>query len=862
MAPYNNDLVKGCFGVVPLHVAQHPHNCISNNGLPITHNSVRLIGRYADLTSLSHPNICRYLDIVRGKGELVAVVQEYHELSLRQLISSTQDTQTLDTKQVVYDITCGLRYLHSKRIVNRSVTLQNVLFEKSSGAAKLSNFGFSYLTNGGKAVEFFVGDRALSAPEVLVSKLTSTKSDIWSLAVLLLCIFNKGHLVGDSSNFAAVIKILFGGETLEEKCGLLGIELQSEFLEFLEKSLVIKPTARATAQQLLQLQVFAECKPRKHEMELYPFAVSKAHLISCEDVVDESELEDPLSRACSLVELYELWRMAGGDVLAELEKFGLVRGSIPICDLPLVSLPSGEIYKEHRDNILGERQTLYPISPSLIVKRLAHVEPEVFYPLTLTKCKLSKGMQDMSQLPTVIKERNIEYQLHRIKLFTALLHGYPATVDAIRKEAMLDVPPLLRRYVWSALLEIKGDIEDYYNKIDKTQSLGAIDRQIDVDIPRCHQYNHFLSSPTGHWKLRRVLKAWVIDHPDLTYWQGLDSLAAPFLVLHSGNEALAYASLKTFVRKYVNNFFLKDNSHVMTEYLWVFCQLVMFHDPELALHIQNMGFIPELYAIPWFLTMFTHVFPLQKIFYLWDTMLLGNSSFPMFLGAAVLIQVRETLLSYEFNECILLFSDMPDVDIDKIIKDAMRMYQITPMTLTYRKHSYHHQENELLPPKPSEGGAKYSYNFSKTFLAEHVASFPDTPELKEDICGRIFIQDLAKLLRYQESVERRGGTASSTIVVVDIRSQDVFVVGHLPDSLNVPISQDLVTSDGQPTSPEVHTLLRHRRKRDSLTVVVGPNEGASRKFCKMLMGLHFLHVARVHGGTSALSQAGMLCAAT
>ena len=46
----------------------------------------------------------------------------------------------------------------------------------------------------------------------------------------------------------------------------------------------------------------------------------------------------------------------------------------------------------------------------------------MFYPLTLTKCKLSKGMQDMSQLPTVIKERNIEYQLHRIKLFTALLH--------------------------------------------------------------------------------------------------------------------------------------------------------------------------------------------------------------------------------------------------------------------------------------------------------------------------------------------------------------------------------------------------------------------------------------------------------
>ena len=67
-----------------------------------------------------------------------------------------------------------------------------------------------------------------------------------------------------------------------------------------------------------------------------------------------------------------------------LTRFGLVRGSIPICDLPLVTLPSGEIYKEHQDNILGQDQTMYPISPSLIVKRLAHVEPEVFR--TLSYC--------------------------------------------------------------------------------------------------------------------------------------------------------------------------------------------------------------------------------------------------------------------------------------------------------------------------------------------------------------------------------------------------------------------------------------------------------------------------------------------
>ncbi|KAG7278555.1 hypothetical protein CRUP_033423 [Coryphaenoides rupestris] len=69
----------------------------------------------------------------------------------------------------------------------------------------------------------------------------------------------------------------------------------------------------------------------------------------------------------------------------------------------------------------------------------------------------------------------------------------------------------------------------------------------------------------------------------------------------------------------------------------------------------------ELYAIPWFLTMFTHVFPLHKIFHLWDTLLLGNSSFPFCIGVAILQQLRDPLLANGFNECILLFSDLPDV---------------------------------------------------------------------------------------------------------------------------------------------------------------------------------------------------------
>jgi TBC domain-containing protein kinase-like protein len=53
------------------------------------------------------------------------------------------------------------------------------------------------------------------------------------------------------------------------------------------------------------------------------------------------------------------------------------------------------------------------------------------------------------------------------------------------------------------------------------------------------------------------------------------------------------------------------------------------------------------------------VFPLNKIFHLWDMLLLGGSSFPLCIGVAILTQLKSLLLKADFNECILLFSELP-----------------------------------------------------------------------------------------------------------------------------------------------------------------------------------------------------------
>ena len=51
--------------------------------------------------------------------------------------------------------------------------------------------------------------------------------------------------------------------------------------------------------------------------------------------------------------------------------------------------------------------------------------------------------------------------------------------------------------------------------------------------------------------------------------------------------------------------FLSIFTFLSPEYLAVFSHMIAFHDPDLSNHMQSIGFIPELFAIPWFLTMFS-----------------------------------------------------------------------------------------------------------------------------------------------------------------------------------------------------------------------------------------------------------------
>uniref|UniRef100_A0A4W4DPP1 TBC domain-containing protein kinase-like protein n=1 Tax=Electrophorus electricus TaxID=8005 RepID=A0A4W4DPP1_ELEEL len=868
-----------------------PHDVCGSNGLPLTPNSIKILGRFQILKTITHPRLCQYVDISRGKHERLIVVAEHYEHSLQDLLKQHHPVSSEKVLQIAYEVLEGLTFMNRHGVVHRALSPHNVLLDRK-GKVKLAKFGLYHMTDHGADVDFPIGYPSYLAPEVIAQGSfylsegsvveaplpSGPKADVWSVGMLLfeLCAVLPYKLLcpGFGSNDNGVIVSVCSVGCMDDIVTVLAEEHGClDVIRVSPPCVGVTLCLRPTPAQLLEEPVFVGVA------SLYPAYQNPVSLFSSSPRCAHLELPEDLNELCkgdgqdylserTVDEVYHLWCLAGGDLEKELTNKDIIQSKPPVCTLPNFIFEDGESFGQSRDRSFLLDDTTVTLSLCQLRNRLRDVTGEAYYPLLedehcgLPQSNSSTELSAASNLPLIIRERDTEYQLTRIVLFDRLLaNPRERNCPLVWKEARVDVPPLLRGLAWATLLGVEGDIQAKYDAIDKDTAIPT-DRQIEVDIPRCHQYDELLSSPQGHVKFRRVLKAWVVSHPDLVYWQGLDSLCAPFLYLNFNNEALAYACMSAFIPKYLYDFFLKDNSHVIQEYLTVFSQMIAFHDPELSNHLNEIGFIPDLYAIPWFLTMFTHVFPLHKIFHLWDTLLLGNSSFPFCIGVAILQQLRDRLLANGFNECILLFSDLPEIDIERCVRESISLFCWTPKSATFRQHAQ--------TAKPLSDGIGIGRPLA--YYSSDYHDYPDLPntdlsreplklsELKAEVSPRISSEDLIDLCEltgpaHFKTPVKRPKTVKTKILAVDIRSAEDFGRGHVQGSVNIPYGS-ACTPDGELLQcPATHLLATHKGR---VIVVLSNIMKNAATFAAHLVKLNYPRVCVLDGGMNKMKSTGLL----
>ena len=802
-----------------------------------------------------------------------------------------------DTLKYSYQILQALRHLHESGVVHHCLDW-NCLNLNSKGDVQLVNYAAYYASAGGVLISCPLDIPRYIPPETIMSTalphnspipecdteivMSGSSYDIWCLGMLLLematqstlweflslkQIFSKLILLFDStSTDEELLQEILKSNKLEKMFEVVDPILQRVIRGCLKK----KPKERCSCFQLMKF--YPESLRLKHSVN----AASSKNRAVClfqefrEPFVEFSKvkvksLTPPnflFTRQCD--EIFHLWQLAGGNLSKETQKQGMLKLVFQICRFPNSISRDGCYTGNEGCRIMKASDRILELPLSQLQSKLSHLPYQQFFPLICYKNDKEKSVCDqneaaMKSMACNIKEVDVEYQLKRIVMFHRLLRGFPVTAKLLYNEALIDIPPHYRGSTWAAILhqncqpEYTLKISHLLEDIDFSKTLPS-DKQIEVDIPRCHQYHTLLSSPTAHGVLRTVIRAWVISNPHLVYWQGLDSLAAPFVCLHFNNPALAFSCLSQFIKQFLYNFFLSDNSAIIQEYLACFSQIIAFHDPELFYHLHQENFSPNLYAMPWFLTMFAHTFPMSKIYHLWDTLILQGPSFPLFIGAAILKLLRNQLLSVDFDGAILLFSDIPEVEVEAIKTVSLQLFHVTPPSCAARQW--------VNPDLKSTQFFRCTSKPSNLSAALADLEYP-LQERQADWCPRIHPSDVLSLFELKQSPERDssdifGKWDLSKFVVFDIRSKSEFERGHLPDSVNISVSVDYLTNEQDKVILAVNESLSN--ENNSLIIVVAASHSVSlcRDFCTLLIKSRLPRVCFVHGGIDSFASTNML----
>ena len=252
----------------------------------------------------------------------------------------------------------------------------------------------------------------------------------------------------------------------------------------------------------------------------------------------------------------------------------------------------------------------------------------------------------------------------------------------------ISVPDPLLEIYFTKILDIQYDFKLLYDFLQFDNSIYHKELiqdlvQLENDIPRCHQYSPIMNSYTGKKILYKVMRAWMNLNPQFNYFQGLESIAYTCLCICNWKADVSCKLINCIANKYIKEYFQsKEKFKPLKERMVLLKWLITFCEPSLSVHLDSIGFQPELYATPWLLSLFSSVFPIEKIIKIWQKMILFND-FIVFVGLAMLLDLKTKLLIMNLNECLSTLKALEScVDIDNCVKYATVMSELIPRSMT------------------------------------------------------------------------------------------------------------------------------------------------------------------------------------
>ncbi|KAK2567207.1 TBC1 domain family member 2B [Acropora cervicornis] len=191
--------------------------------------------------------------------------------------------------------------------------------------------------------------------------------------------------------------------------------------------------------------------------------------------------------------------------------------------------------------------------------------------------------------------------------------------------------------------------------------LTVSDNQIKCDLLRTMPNNEKFRCPDsdGVKKLSRILRAFCVHRPDISYLQGMNFIVAMCLLFMEEEDA--FWGLVAVVECYLHNYFDRSLSGALADQS-VLKELLNESLPALHAHLKYYSVDVSAVTFNWFITIFIDAVPFETALWIWDCF--------VFEGRQVLFRIALGVLKVQQSALLQLFCPL---EIMQYMKRAARV---------------------------------------------------------------------------------------------------------------------------------------------------------------------------------------------
>ena len=133
---------------------------------------------------VSHPNVCRVFDIGDADGALFLTMEYVDGEDLASVVRRIGRLSPDKAMEIARQLCAGLAAAHERAVIHRDLKPANVMLD-GAGKIRITDFGLASVAASIQGADVRAGTPAYMAPEQLVGREVTAKSDLYSLGLIL-----------------------------------------------------------------------------------------------------------------------------------------------------------------------------------------------------------------------------------------------------------------------------------------------------------------------------------------------------------------------------------------------------------------------------------------------------------------------------------------------------------------------------------------------------------------------------------------------------------------------------------------------------------------------------------------------------